>query len=86
MSLTKWVPSGMLSVLNTKLREEAEWWRLKLRATLKTLTVKEKERQGKEGETGLDQIKSRLCKRGLISPRTHTHTHTWSWWSHAPNT
>lgn len=44
VSLTKWVPSGMLSVLNTNLREEAEWWRLKLRATLKTLTVNEKER------------------------------------------
>lgn len=44
---------------------------------------REKETE-KAGETGVDQIKSGLCKRGLISPRTHTHT--WSWWSHAPNT
>lgn len=36
----------------------------------------------RERETGSTRLKSRLCKRGLISP----HTHTWSWWSHAPST
>lgn len=38
---------GMLSVLNTNLRQEAEWCRLSMRAMLKTFTVKEKDGQGR---------------------------------------
>lgn len=76
----------MLSIVNTKLGEELEWRRLKLRAMVKiSLSKREKgegEREGKREREGIEQIKSRLCKRGLIS----LHTHTWSWWSHAPNT
>lgn len=44
VSLTKWVLSGMLSVLNTKLRKEAKWWRLKLRATLKKISLSKRRR------------------------------------------